>query len=133
MNDTTPTQERPVERLRQFARWAKNNGYVKGENAFENACGISSRYIANSLLEGRSGDMTTSIIARVFERFPMLNLVWLCTGKGEMINPCQQTNVDYKTAYEGATMQIAALNRIIATYQGCDTTRVNHKAKIITM
>lgn len=121
MTETTSSVERPVERLRKFAQWAKLNGYVKGENSFERACGLSTRYIANSLLTGRSGDMTTAIIARIFDKFPMLNLVWLCTGRGEMINPCQQTTFDYKTAYEGATIQISALNRIIASYQECDT------------
>lgn len=126
MSETETPKERPVERLRQFALWAKANGYVKGENSFERACGLSTRYITNSILGGRSGDMTTAIIARVYNKFPMLNLVWLVTGKGEMINTCQEvTMMDYKAAYEAATTQIVALNRIIAAYQDRDTAAAN--------
>lgn len=113
--------EKPVERLRKFAQWAKDNGYVKGESAFERHCGLSVRYIANSLSNGKSGDMTTAIIARIYEKFPMLNLRWLCTGTGDMINYRQETEMDYKAAYEGAMQQIAALNRIINNLEKCDT------------
>lgn len=105
---------RPVERLRLFAKWANEQGYVKGEAAFEKYCGLSTRYIANSLSGGKSGDMTTAIISRIYEKFPMLSLVWLCTGKGQMIDYNQETDTDYKEAYEGAMLQIVALNRIIA-------------------
>lgn len=113
---------RPVERLRIFAKWANEQGYVKGEAAFEKHCGLSVRYIANSLSGGKSGDMTTAIISRIYEKFPMLSLVWLCTGKGSMIDYNQETNINYKGAYEGAMQQIVALNRIIASLEvRCDT------------
>ncbi len=113
---------RPVERLRLFAKWANEQGYVKGETAFEKHCGLSVRYIANSLSGGKSGDMTTAIISRIYEKFPMLSLVWLCTGKGKMIDYNQQTDINYKEAYEGAMQQIVALNKIIASLESrCDT------------
>lgn len=113
---------RPVERLRLFAKWANEQGFVKGETAFEKHCGLSQRYIANSLSGGKSGDMTTAIISRVYEKFPMLSLVWLCTGRGKMIDYGQETDQNYKEAYESAAQQIVALNRIIANLEvRCDT------------
>lgn len=113
---------RPVERLRLFAKWANEQGFVKGETAFEKHCGLSKRYIANSLSGGKSGDMTTAIISRVYEKFPMLSLVWLCTGRGKMIDYGQETDQNYKEAYESAAQQIVALNRIIANLEvRCDT------------
>lgn len=114
-------EERATERLRKFASWAQSQGFVKGEASFEKTCGLSTRYIANNINPKRAGDMTTSTISRVYKKFPMLNLVWLCTGEGEMINPIQNTMLDYKLAYDGAIQQISALNNIINTLTSCDT------------
>lgn len=116
MSENEPKQ-RPTERLRLFARWAKENGYVKGENSFESYCGLSNRYITNSLAGGKSGDMTTAIISRVHDRFPMLSLTWLCTGEGDMIIEAPEGEIDYREAYDAAVKQILALRKIIAKYE----------------
>lgn len=54
------------------------------------------------------------MLGRVVKAFPQVNLAWLCTGEGPMLSQGGGTlNADYKQAYEGAMMQVEALNRII--------------------
>ena len=84
----------------------------KGENSFEAYCELSNRYIYNSIRNGK-GAIGTDIIARIVDKFPELNVKWLCTGKGNMIETDIDANVNYKAAYEGAMMQIEALHKII--------------------
>lgn len=104
--------ERAIDRLRKFARYARDKGVVKGENSFEAYCELSNRYIYNSIRNGK-GAIGTDIIARIVDKFPELNVKWLCTGKGNMIETDMDVNVNYKAAYEGAMMQIEALHKII--------------------
>ena len=101
-----------IDRLRKFARYARDKGVVKGENSFEAYCELSNRYIYNSIRNGK-GAIGTDIIARIVDKFPELNVKWLCTGKGNMIETDIDANVNYKAAYEGAMMQIEALHKII--------------------
>ena len=105
-------EERAIDRLRKFARYARDKGVVKGENSFEAYCELSNRYIYNSIRNGK-GAIGTDIIARIVDKFPELNVKWLCTGKGNMIETDIDANVNYKAAYEGAMMQIEALHKII--------------------
>lgn len=42
-------EERAIDRLRKFARYARDKGVVKGENSFEAYCELSNRYIYNSI------------------------------------------------------------------------------------
>lgn len=107
--------ERAADRLRIFAMWAINNGYVKSVHAFEKRCGLSQRYIAAAMTSPHRGDLTTATVSRVYEAFPMLNTTWLCTGIGSMILPDENPESQYKIAYEAAMQQIAALNKIIAS------------------
>lgn len=93
-------------------RYARDKGVVKGENSFEAYCELSNRYIYNSIRNGK-GAIGTDIIARIVDKFPELNVKWLCTGKGNMIETDIDANVNYKAAYEGAMMQIEALHKII--------------------
>lgn len=103
----------PIIRLKKFVRWAKDNGLCKTNNEFEEKCGLSNCYLNKSVFN-KNGEITTSVLAKIIKQFPMLNLVWICTGEGEMILGEPDVNIDYKQAYEGAMMQIEALNRIIS-------------------
>ena len=85
-------EERAIDRLRKFARYARDKGVVKGENSFEAYCELSNRYIYNSIRNGK-GAIGTDIIARIVDKFPELNVKWLCTGKGNMI----ETDIDAST------------------------------------
>lgn len=94
-------QETAIDRLKLFVKYAKEKGVVKSENAFEVLCGLSNRYISNSLQNGK-GDIGSSVIARIVDKFPELNVRWLCTGKGSMIDldfiPSELLGKEYEKA-----------------------------------
>lgn len=108
INNTTP-----IQRLRAFVQWAQSQRLCKSEYDFERQCGLSAKYISNNANTGK-GNIGTEMLGRIIRVFPQLNLVWLCTGGGAMTTQGGgDLNADYKQAYEGAMMQVEALNRII--------------------
>lgn len=72
-------------RLRQFVMYAKSEKIIKSMRNFEDECGLSNGYLNNALYSN-SGSIGSENIARIVEKFPMLNIHWLCTGKGNMLN-----------------------------------------------
>ena len=66
------------ERIVKFAR----ERYDMGQNKFEDYCGISGGTIAAIKANGP----TASLLMRVAEKCPELNMNWLFTGKGNMLN-----------------------------------------------
>lgn len=103
----------PVQRLRKFVEWAQGEGLCRNESHFERLCGLSNRYIYNNISSGK-GNIGTEMLGRIVKVFPRINLAWICTGEGAMLMREEDgLNADYKMAYEGAMMQIEALNRII--------------------
>lgn len=103
----------PIMRLRQFVKWGQLNGLCRTENDFERKCNLSPKYIANNSHSGK-GNIGTEMLGRIVRVFPQLNLAWICTGEGPMLNQGgNNLNADYKQAYEGAMLQIEALNRIL--------------------
>lgn len=105
----------PILRLREFVRWAQSQGLCKSEYDFERKCSLSAKYISNNTHTGK-GNIGTEMLGRIVRVFPQLNLAWLCTGNGAMLTTGGENNpfnADYKQAYEGAMMQVEALNRII--------------------
>lgn len=103
----------PIQRLREFARWTQAQGFCKSEYDFERQCNLSIKYISNNAAHGK-GNIGTELLSRIIKGFPQLNLAWICTGDGPMlIRDEDGLNADYKQAYEGAMLQIEALNRII--------------------
>lgn len=106
--------EKAIDRLRKFARYAREKGIVKGENSFEAYCGLSNGYF-NSASRNNKGSVRSDTIALILEKFPELNVHWLCTGEGEMIVSCEEdVNMFYKEAYEAAMVQVKVLNDIIS-------------------
>lgn len=107
-------QTTPIQRLREFVKWAKCHKFCKSEHEFERQCGLSPKYITNNSTTGK-GNIGTEMLGRIIRVYPQLNLVWICTGEGGMIVGGEESllNADYKRAYEGAMIQIEALNRII--------------------
>jgi hypothetical protein len=65
------------ERLRKFVEY---KGF--GRNRFEELVGISAGYIST-----KSPSVGSEIIERIVNVFHDLNIEWLVTGKGKMINP----------------------------------------------
>lgn len=112
----------PIKRLMEFVEWAIENELCSSYSDFERKSSLAPRYIMNNNSMGK-GNIGTEMLGRIVRAFPQLNLVWLCTGDGSMTvtapapAPAQPTridlNEDYKKAYEGAMMQVMALNRIL--------------------
>jgi hypothetical protein len=108
--DINPT---PIQRLREFVRWAQSQGLCKSEFDFERMCSLSPKYISNNSNTGK-GNIGSEMLGRIVKAFPQLNLAWICTGEGPMLTQgASDLNADYKQAYEGAMMQVDALNRIL--------------------
>lgn len=104
----------PIMRLRQFIDWTIYNKLCKSVGDFERKCRLTTRYVSNNMTSGK-GNIGSEIMGRIVSAFPQLDLVWLCSGKGAMlVNAERESNMDYKLAYEGAVLQIEALNKIIA-------------------
>lgn len=75
-----------IVRLKEFVGYLKKNKVVSGEHAFESRCGLSNKYINNAYMSMRgNGGIGSDVIARIHSEFPQLNIKWLCTGEGEMI------------------------------------------------
>lgn len=114
-----PLQQTPIQRLREFVKWAQTQGLCKGEYDFERICRLSPKYISNNIHTGK-GNIGTEMLGRIISVFPQLNLAWICTGNGLMLTFTDSddiSNMDYKQAYESAMMQIEALNKIIKKFQ----------------
>lgn len=106
-------QPTPIQRLRDFVKWAQSQGLCNSEYDFERICRLSAKYISNNANSGK-GNIGTEMLGRIVKAFPQLNLAWICTGEGPMVSQGGgDLNADYKQAYEAAMMQIEALNRII--------------------
>ena len=107
-------KQTPIQRLREFVQWAQSQGLCKSEYDFERKCSLSAKYISNNMHTGK-GNIGTEMLGRIVKAFPQLNLAWICTGEGAMLmqGGDNALNADYKQAYEGAMMQVEALNRII--------------------
>lgn len=112
MNEAKGNGITPILRLREFVKWAQSQGLCKSESDFERQCGLNNNYIRNNATNGR-GNIGTEMLGRIVKVYPQLNLAWICTGEGPMLIQSGDINFDYKQAYEGAMMQIEALNRII--------------------
>lgn len=75
--------ERPVDRIKDFANWLIENKIIKSMYAFEKLCGLSHFYIKN-LSATEKGNPGVDTIAKIYEVFPVVSLEWLVAGKGKM-------------------------------------------------
>ncbi len=119
MTEAKENNNTPIQRLREFVKWAQTQGLCKGEYDFERICRLSPKYISNNIHTGK-GNIGTEMLGRIISVFPQLNLAWICTGNGLMLTFTDSddiSNMDYKQAYESAMMQIEALNKIIKKFQ----------------
>ena len=104
-------EERAIDRLIKFIDYLKERKETKSLKSFEETCGLSNGYLANS--KKSNGSIGSDMLARIISKFPQLNLAWLCTGNGNMIVDQRDNNANYKEAYNGAMMQVDALRKII--------------------
>ena len=78
--------QRAIDRLRDFVFHLKLDKRITGDSQFEAMCGLANKYLSNSSQPGRPGTIGSDVIARVHTVFPELNITWLCTGEGDMLN-----------------------------------------------
>ena len=83
---TSKKPQRAIDRLRDFVFHLKLEKRITGDFQFETICGLSNKYLSNSSQPGRPGTIGSDVIARVHTVFPELNITWLCTGEGDMLN-----------------------------------------------
>lgn len=84
--ETEKKTQRAIDRLRDFVMYLKLQKRITGDYQFETMCGLSNKYLSNSSHPGRPGTIGSDVIARVHTVFPELNITWLCTGEGGMLN-----------------------------------------------
>lgn len=75
--------DRPVDRIKQLSSWLVENEVLKSTYAFEKVCALSKYYIKN-LAATEKGNAGVDTIAKIYERFPAVNLEWLVCGTGKM-------------------------------------------------
>lgn len=83
---TSKKPQRAIDRLRDFVFHLKLDKRITGDFQFETMCGLSNKYLSNSSQPGRPGTIGSDVIARVHTVYPELNITWLCTGEGDMLN-----------------------------------------------
>ena len=77
------------ERLLEFLEYSG-----LGQNAFEVKAGISKGYITNF-----TGNMTSRILKKIRDTYPDLNIDWLKTGNGSMLNLEERVETSSEVAY----------------------------------
>lgn len=75
--------ERPVDRIKNLSKWLIDNEVLKSVYAFEHLCGLSDHYIKN-LNATEKGNPGVDIVAKIYDKIPLVDLEWLVTGKGKM-------------------------------------------------
>ena len=106
-------EERAIDRLRQFVLYLKQNKTITGTSQFEKTCGLSNKYIANTATKGRPGSMVTDIISRIHSKYPELNITWLCTGDGDMLDKIWIPKSELTREIENAEKLAKELKRTI--------------------
>lgn len=76
---------RLIERLYEYLNYNHVSAY-----AFEHACGLANGYLGKQL-KGK-GSVGSDILMRIKENYIDLSLVWLITGKGNMLLSPPKTN-----------------------------------------
>lgn len=74
------SSSRLIERLQEYLSYSKITAY-----AFEHSCGLSNGYLGKQL-KGK-GSVGSEILERIKAQYTDLSLVWLVTGKGQMLLP----------------------------------------------
>lgn len=104
-------EETVIDRLKQFIYYSKKKGYVKSISSFEAMCGISNGYV-NNISHGKKKGIGSENIARIALKFPMLNVRWLCTGEGNMVNDQSTYKKEYSNAMKLASELIEVIEKI---------------------
>lgn len=108
-NDITP-----IQRVAEFIRYAVASGLVKNQTEFEKRCGLTCNYVTLALRRSKlNGNVGAIVLGRIAMAFPDINLNWVCTGVGDMLRSVSSDSDYYRQAYEGAMLQVQALNSLL--------------------
>jgi hypothetical protein len=83
----------------------------KGQTRFEEYCGLTRGSINNT----KKGMSDTSI-AKIAEKYPELNLEWLITGKGEMLNASENSKKNINIGDSASEIIVGGAANKIAHY-----------------
>jgi hypothetical protein len=92
-----------------------------GQNAFEKEAGIANGYISHN-----KGSIGSLIINKISNRYPELNINWLLTGQGEMLNE-QQKNF----AVSDNTTDIPPVNDFVCLHREALQQIIDTNAKLV--
>lgn len=102
-------EERVIDRMNMFADWCKNGKLCRSKSDFERICGLTHNYLYNSTINTKS-NIGVEQIAKIYSKFPMLNITWVITGKGSMI--CHEPAEGYREGYEILKKKLVEIQKI---------------------
>lgn len=83
---------RLLDRLYQYLECNAISAY-----AFEHTCGLSNGYLGKQF-KGK-GTVGSAVLVKIKKHYPELNIQWLITGKGNMINKSYYISNDNTSSY----------------------------------
>lgn len=132
--------ERAIDRLLQFIAHLKSVGSeVKNAKTFEEKCGLSNSYIANS--KKGNGSIGSDMIAKIMSGFPQLNIEWLCSGKGSMLKQevlffsevLGNRNVTIEIARDNSMFPVIEQGNVVVLSQELETELIHGQVYAIYM
>jgi len=94
----------------KFADWCKKGNLCRSKSDFERVCGLTHNYLYNTSINTKSNVGVEAII-KIHDRFPMLNITWVVTGKGAMIT--HEPDEGYRDGYEIMVKKMQEIQKII--------------------
>ena len=86
--------DRAADRIRLLVQFYIDHKAIKNMKTFEDACGLSPRYVKN--LSGTThGNAGVDTIAKIYRTFGGVNLHWLVLGDGDMFTVSEENALRY--------------------------------------
>ena len=98
------------DRLKEFLSFNKI-----GRNRFEEKIGVAYGYMSS-----KSKTITSDVIEKLSKEYPMINLIWLITGEGEMVNVSEKesSGVNIDMSFSERLKICMSTNSITSYYIG---------------
>lgn len=81
-----------IERFVRFHKHLQLTELYPGRSALEERLGVSNGYITKTF--AKKSAMGSDLLERIIELFPQLNIHWLLTGEGEMLNSDKSSEIE---------------------------------------
>lgn len=103
-------EDKSIERLILFIEYLIDKNIVNSRYEFSRVCGLSKSYIPNML--NNKGKLSSDKILKIYDKYPELNIKWLITGKGNMIDEgCCDECSSYKKMLDEALKSLENLSK----------------------